>query len=89
MASLEFWLKTIDEKEWLWLPVNPEQVSVKSSHGYEDIQVTQLGEYTVIGEAVLKEYSFASFFLATTTPDIANMSPCPIPGQPWRRSRPG
>ncbi|RED40745.1 LysM peptidoglycan-binding domain-containing protein [Paenibacillus sp. VMFN-D1] len=62
MASLEFWLKTMDETEWLQLPVNPEQISVKTSHGYEDVQVTQLGEYTVIGEALLKEYSLASFF---------------------------
>ncbi|UYO03013.1 LysM peptidoglycan-binding domain-containing protein [Paenibacillus sp. PSB04] len=62
MASLEFWLKTMDETEWLQLPVNPEQISVKTSHGYEDVQVTQLGEYTVIGEALLKEYSLSSFF---------------------------
>lgn len=62
MTSLEFWLKTVDEKEWLQLPVNPEQISVKTSHGYEDLQVTQLGEYTVIGEEKLKEYAFSSFF---------------------------
>lgn len=62
MTSLEFWLKTVDEKEWLQLPVNPEQISVKTSHGYEDVQVTQLGEYTVIGEEKLREYSFSSFF---------------------------
>lgn len=62
MASLEFWLKTVDEKEVLQLPVNPEQISVKKSHGYEDVQVTQLGEYTIIGEAALREYSLASFF---------------------------
>ncbi|MNS58493.1 LysM domain/BON superfamily protein [compost metagenome] len=62
MASLEFWLSTLEMKEWLWLPVNPEQLSVKSSHGYEDVKVTQLGEYTIIGEAELKMYSFSSFF---------------------------
>ncbi|WP_435922507.1 LysM peptidoglycan-binding domain-containing protein [Paenibacillus sp. DYY-L-2] len=62
MASMQFWLKTLDEKERLQLPVNPEQITVKSSYGYEDVQVTQLGEYTVIGEAVLREYSFDSFF---------------------------
>jgi len=62
MASLQFWLQTMDLSDSLWLPVNPEQVSVKSSHGYEDVQVTQLGEYTIIGEALLKEYSFSSFF---------------------------
>lgn len=93
MASLEFWLKTIDEKEWLWLPVNPEQVSVKSSHGYEDIQVTQLGEYTVIGEAVLKEYSFASFFPRDYHPGYCEYESLPDPWatvekiEAWMRSR--
>jgi len=62
MASLEFWLKSVEESEWLWLPVNPEQISVKSTHGYEDVKVTQLGEYSIIGEGALKEYSFSSFF---------------------------
>lgn len=62
MGSLEFWFKTLDENEWLRLPVNPEQISIKKTHGYEDVQVTQLGEYTVIGEAALREFSFASFF---------------------------
>ncbi|WP_059040801.1 LysM peptidoglycan-binding domain-containing protein [Paenibacillus rubinfantis] len=93
MASLEFWLKTIDEKEWLWLPVNPEQVSVKSSHGYEDIQVTQLGEYTVIGEAALKEYSFASFFPRDYHPGYCEYENLPDPWatvekiESWMRSR--
>lgn len=89
MASLEFWLKTIDEKEWLWLPVNPDRVSVKTSHGYEDVQVTGLGEYTVIGEAALKEYSFSSFFLAIIIPDTANMKTFRFLGTPWRRLRNG
>jgi nucleoid-associated protein YgaU len=62
MATLQFWLSTMDGNERLWLPVNPEQISVKSNHGYEDVQVTQLGEYTIIGERLLKEYSFSSFF---------------------------
>ncbi|RCX16463.1 LysM domain-containing protein [Fontibacillus phaseoli] len=80
MASLEFWLKTIDEKEWLWLPVNPEEVSVKTSYGYEDVQVTQLGEYTVIGEPVLKEYSFASFFPRDYHPGYCEYEDLP---KPW------
>lgn len=62
MASVQFWLSSMDGEERLWLPVVPEQITVKSSHGYEDLQVTQLGEYTVIGNPVLKEYAFASFF---------------------------
>lgn len=80
MASLQFWLKTMDEKEWLRLPVNPEQISVKSSHGYEDVQVTQLGEYTVIGEAVLREFSFGSFFPRDYHPGYCEYEDFP---EPW------
>ncbi|MGN7356782.1 LysM peptidoglycan-binding domain-containing protein [Paenibacillus sp. SAF-054] len=93
MASLEFWLKTIDEKEWLRLPVNPEQIAVKTSHGYEDIQVTQLGEYTVIGESLLKEYAFASFFPRDYHPGYCEYEDFPEPWavvdtiEQWRSAR--
>ncbi|WP_058301135.1 LysM peptidoglycan-binding domain-containing protein [Gorillibacterium timonense] len=93
MAALEFWLKTIDENEWLWLPVNPEQISVKRVHGYEDVQVTQLGEYTVIGEAALKEYSFASFFPRDYHPGYCEYEDLPDPWatvekiEGWMKSR--
>lgn len=93
MAALEFWLKTIDETEWLRLPVNPEQVSVKKAHGYEDVQVTQLGEYTVIGEAALKEYSIASFFPRDYHPGYCEYEDIPDPWETvdkiekWIRSR--
>lgn len=44
------------------LPVNPEKVSVQSSRGYNDIEVAQLGEFTVMGNAKLRGFSFSSFF---------------------------
>jgi nucleoid-associated protein YgaU len=62
MSTLQFWLSFNNGAERLRLPVNPESISVSSSHGYEDIEVTQLGEYTVIGNERLREYSFSSFF---------------------------
>ncbi|MFB9328607.1 LysM peptidoglycan-binding domain-containing protein [Paenibacillus aurantiacus] len=60
MSTLQFWLKA-GEKSFR-LPVNPEQLSVKSSQGYEDVQVTQLGEHTLFGNPALNEYAVASFF---------------------------
>ncbi|MGO4373096.1 LysM peptidoglycan-binding domain-containing protein [Paenibacillus sp. 2TAB19] len=85
MAELQFWLKTADEKEWLQLPVNPEQVSVKSSYGYEDVQVTQLGEYTIIGEPSLKEYSFGSFFPRDYHPGYCEYENLPPPWEAVER----
>lgn len=58
----EFWLKFNNGAETLQLPVNPDTLSVTSTHGYEDIDVSNLGEYTVIGGGRLREYSLSSFF---------------------------
>lgn len=80
MAGLEFWIKTLDETEWLQLPVNPEQVSVKSAHGYEEVQVSQLGEYTIIGESTLKEYSLGAFFPRDYHPGYCEYEEL---GDPW------
>lgn len=61
MAKIQFWLSFNNGAERLQLPVNPSNISINSPHGYEDISVSQLGEYTVIGERGLKEFSFSSF----------------------------
>ncbi|MBD2867738.1 LysM peptidoglycan-binding domain-containing protein [Paenibacillus arenilitoris] len=93
MASMEFWLSTLDSKERLRLPVNPEQIAVKTSHGYEDVQVTQLGEYTIIGEAALKEFSLSSLFPRDYHPGYCEYQEIPDPWQTvkqiegWMKSR--
>ncbi|GIP55243.1 hypothetical protein J42TS3_42780 [Paenibacillus vini] len=70
----EFWLKFNNGAETLQLPVNPDTISVTSTHGYTDINVTNLGEYTVIGGGQLREYSLSSFF-----PRDHNTSFCAVP----------
>jgi nucleoid-associated protein YgaU len=62
MSDIQMWLSFNNGAERLQLPVNPEKLSFRSSHGYEDVQISQLGEYTVIGGSRLKEFSFSSFF---------------------------
>lgn len=80
MSTLKFVLSYNNGAESLQLPVNPERVNVSSPRGYEDIEVTQLGEYTVIGNAKLREVSFTSFF-----PREYNESYCEYAGflPPW------
>ncbi|WP_171681391.1 LysM peptidoglycan-binding domain-containing protein [Paenibacillus planticolens] len=77
---LQFHLSYNNGEERLQLPVNPERISVTTTRGYEDIEVTQLGEYTVIGNAKLREFSFSSFF-----PREYNPSYCEYAGflPPW------
>lgn len=58
----QFQLKFNNGAETLWLPVNPDTISASSSHGFEDIEVSGLGEYTVIGNKRQKEITLSSFF---------------------------
>ncbi|WP_128893601.1 LysM peptidoglycan-binding domain-containing protein [Longirhabdus pacifica] len=59
---MQVWLTFNKEEEKLQLPVNPSSISVSSGHMYNDIDVSQRGEYTVIGNKQLKQYEFSSFF---------------------------
>lgn len=80
MSTLQFWLSYNNGAERLRLPINPEKITVTSSHGYEDIEVTGLGEFTVIGNDKLREYSFSSFFPRDYNPSYCEYEDFP---QPW------
>lgn len=77
---MQFWLSYNNGAERLRLPVNPEIIGISSSHGYTDVEVTQLGEYTIIGGAKLQEYTLSSLF-----PRDYNASYCEYDGfpTPW------
>lgn len=60
MGKIQFWLS--DGKKRLRLPVNPETLSIASPFGFEDVAVSRIGEFTVIGDRQLREFSFSSFF---------------------------
>lgn len=80
MSTLQFHFSFNNGAERLQLPVNPESVRFTSTHGFEDVEVTQLGEYTVIGNEKLREFSISSFF-----PREYNASYCEYAGflPPW------
>lgn len=59
---MQFWIKFTDGSAPIWLPVNPDSIRVMSTHNYEDVQVAQLGERTIIGEGALRTFTFSSFF---------------------------
>jgi nucleoid-associated protein YgaU len=77
----------------LQLPVNPPSVQISSSHSYEDVQVSQLGEYTVIGDANLRDFSFSSFFPRDYNPSYCEYEAIPAPWdavqtiEGWMKSR--
>jgi len=93
LANIQFWLSFNNGAERLQLPVNPPSISVSSSHGFEDIEVSHLGEYTVIGDARLRDFSFSSFFPRDYNPSYCEYQAIPDPWsavqtiERWKASR--
>lgn len=93
MARIEFWLSFNNGAERLRLPVNPEAISISSPFGHEDVNIAQFGEYSVIGERELKEFSFSSFFPRDYNPAYCEFSVFSAPWtyvnvlERWRDSR--
>lgn len=91
MGNIQFWL--INGNKRIQLPVNPETVSVRSPFGFEDVPVAQLGEITVIGDVMLRELSFSSFFPRDYNPTYCEYSNLPRPMdlhnllERWKRER--
>jgi LysM domain. len=91
--TVEFWLTYNNGAEKIRFPVNPESITVSSPFGYEDVNVNQLGEITIIGERELKEYSFESFLPRDYNPTYCEYTNIPKPWdvinalERWRDSR--
>lgn len=79
--AIQFWLSYDNGKEQLRLPVNPESISMSSPFGYEDIAVQRLGEYTVIHDRGLREFSFSSFFPRDYNEGYCEYSDMPEPSE--------
>lgn len=77
--AIQFWLSYNNGAERLQLPVNPASIRIQSSHSYEDVTVSQLGEYTVIGDARLRDFSFSSFFPRDYSPSYCEYEAIPAP----------
>lgn len=76
----EFWLSWGNGKEKMRLPVNPASIKIDTAFSHNDVEVLRLGEFTVIGERGLAEFSFSSFFPAEYNPsycEYRNVKP------PW------
>ncbi|MGN7387720.1 LysM peptidoglycan-binding domain-containing protein [Sporosarcina sp. SAFN-015] len=79
--AIEFWLSFNSGAEKLRLPVNPPSLSVKSPFGNTDINITQFGEYTVIGERGAAELSFNSFFPREYNASYCEYADFPLPAE--------
>lgn len=64
----EIWLSTADNKERLRLPVLPSSVSLSVGNKNEAVDISNLGEVTVIQDPSPKTVQFSAFFPANKTP---------------------
>ncbi|MEV5028498.1 LysM peptidoglycan-binding domain-containing protein [Paenibacillus sp. LPE1-1-1.1] len=76
---IQFHLSFDNGRERLWLPVNPESIKISDTHGYQDVEAAQLGEYTVIGKRKSSEFTFSSFFPRDYNPSYCAYTPLPDP----------
>lgn len=60
MGRIQFWFNVNGVR--FQLPVNPESVLINSPFGFEDVEITSLGEFTVIGNRQMQTLEFSSFF---------------------------
>lgn len=83
-SSLEFWLSWGNGAEKIRLPVNPESVRFSYGMDFEDVVVSQFGEYTVPQKARLTEVSFESHFPKYFSPNYCEYVDVP---DPWETVR--
>lgn len=76
--KIQFWLSYGSDK--LRLPVNPETITISSPFGFEDVAVVRLGEKTIIGDRLPKEFTFAAFFPRDYNATYCEYSSIP---KPW------
>lgn len=79
MANIQYHLSFDNGRERLWLPVNPPSIKISDTHGYQDVEAAQLGEYTVIGNRKQSEFTFSSFFPRDYNPAYCAYTPLPNP----------
>lgn len=90
---IEFWLSYNNGAEKLRLPVNPSTLSVGTDFSYTDVAVVSLGQFTVVGERGLTEFSFSSFFPRDYNPTYCEYNDFPPPREfiktleKWRDTR--
>lgn len=61
-SNKQFWLSYNNGKEKLQLPLNPEVIQVSNGSQTETITVRGLGDYTIIGDPRLRQFSLNSQF---------------------------
>lgn len=93
MSKIQFWLSFNNGAERIQLPVNPSAIEISSPFEFNDYKVSEIGEYTVIGERQQKEFAFSSFLPRDYNEGFCEYTNIPDPWEvikkieSWRDSR--
>ena len=91
--TIQFWLSFNNGAERLRLPVNPESIRVSSPYSFNDVKISDLGEYTIPGDPELKTYEISSLFPKEYNPAYCEYASFPDPWdliqtlERWRATR--
>lgn len=91
--AVEFWLSFNSGAEKLRLPVNPPSLNVQSPFGNTDVDISQFGEFTIIGERGATDLSFDAFFPREYNASYCEYTDFPTPAEcvrtieRWRNER--
>jgi len=75
----EFWISTNDNRERLRLPVLPTSLGITNGSKNENIDISNLGEITILQDPTAKMFQFSSFFPAHLSPLVEYGNP----PKPW------
>ena len=75
--NYQIWFTWNAEREKIRLPVLPEKFSVKNGSNNQSIDLTELGEITIMQSRPALQFSFSSFFPAHYFPGIKSLITVP------------
>ncbi|MDN4617195.1 LysM peptidoglycan-binding domain-containing protein [Paenibacillus sp. PsM32] len=67
------------KRRFFHFPVNPEEISISRSKGYETVNMLQYGEFDFVQGDKVKEISFSSFFPKEYNPSYCQYKNIPAP----------
>jgi nucleoid-associated protein YgaU len=78
--KMQFFLSIDNNRDRIQLPVNPPEIRVNSGYMWTDVNINQLGEYSIPNGHSLTEISLTSFFPRDYNPSYCEYENIP---EPW------
>jgi nucleoid-associated protein YgaU len=77
--KMQFWLSIDNNRDRIQLPVNPPEIRVNAGYMWTDVNINQLGDYSLPAGHSLTEISLTSFFPRDYNPSYCEYENIPDP----------